>query len=69
MTIGKFRLPLMSSLLVWAALAGDCRALRRASFIIPPLSRIFERMIEIVPTAAFGDALWITGKAFVIPAT
>jgi NitT/TauT family transport system permease protein len=65
MTIGKFRLPLMSSLLVWAAL-WEIAGRSGASFIIPPLSRIFERMIEIVPTAAFGDALWITGKAFVI---
>jgi NitT/TauT family transport system permease protein len=65
MTIGKFRLPIMSSLLIWA-IVWEIAGRTGASFIIPPLSRIFARIIEIVPTAAFGDALWITGKAFIL---
>ena len=65
MRIGKFRLPIMTSLVIWAVL-WEIAGRTGASFIIPPLSRIFVRIVEIVPTAAFGDALWITGKAFII---
>jgi NitT/TauT family transport system permease protein len=65
MYIGKFRLPIMSSLLIWA-IVWEIAGRTGASFIIPPLSRIVARIIEIVPTAAFGDALWITGKAFIL---
>ena len=65
MTIGKFRIPIMASLLIWAVL-WEIVGRSGASFIIPPLSRILARIVEIVPTAAFGDALWITGKAFVL---
>lgn len=65
MTLFGYRLPLMSSLLLWAAL-WEIAGRTGASFIIPPLSRIFARMVEIVPTASFGNALWITGKAFLI---
>jgi len=65
MMIGKFRLPIMTSLVIWAVL-WEIAGRTGASFIIPPLSRIFVRIVEIVPTAAFGDALWITAKAFII---
>ena len=65
MTIGNIRLPIMSSLIIWALL-WEIAGRTGASFIIPPLSRIFVRIAEIVPTAAFGDALWITAKAFII---
>lgn len=65
MTIGKIRLPIMTSLLIWALL-WEIVGRSGASFVIPPLSGILERIVEIVPTAAFGEALWITGKAFVI---
>src|SRR3546814_19072850 len=37
-----------------------------AGFISPPLSTIFLRSVEIVPTASFAEALWITGKAFLL---
>lgn len=65
MTIGKFRLPIMTSLLIWALL-WEIIGRSGASFVIPPLSGIFARILEIVPTPSFGDALWITGKAFII---
>jgi len=65
MTIGKFRLPIMTSLLIWALL-WEIVGRSGASFVIPPLSGILARMVEIVPTATFGEALWITGKAFII---
>lgn len=65
MTLGKIRIPMMASLLIWAAL-WEVVGRTGASFIIPPLSAIFTRMAEIVPTASFLDALWITGKAFLL---
>ena len=37
-----------------------------AGLILPPLSKIFTRMAEIVPTKSFLDALYITGKSFLI---
>src|SRR5687767_1080585 len=65
MTIGKYRLPIMTSLIIWAIL-WEIVGRSGASFVIPPLSAIFARIVEIVPTASFGAALWITGKAFVL---
>jgi NitT/TauT family transport system permease protein len=65
MTIGKFRLPIATSLLIWAVL-WEIVGRSGASFVIPPLSSIFARIVEIVPTPFFGEALWITGKAFII---
>ncbi|MGE0004849.1 MAG: ABC transporter permease [Parvibaculaceae bacterium] len=65
MTIGRFRLPVMTSLVIWAIL-WEIVGRSGASFVIPPLSAIAGRIVEIVPTAAFGDALLITGKAFLI---
>ena len=65
MVIGKIRVPMMFSLLIWAAV-WELVGRSGASFVIPPLSVIFDRMVEIVPTASFGNALWITGKAFLI---
>ncbi|HSR71158.1 MAG TPA: ABC transporter permease subunit [Kiloniellales bacterium] len=65
MVIGKIRVPMMFSLLIWAAV-WELVGRTGASFVIPPLSVIFDRMVEIVPTASFGSALWITGKAFLI---
>jgi NitT/TauT family transport system permease protein len=65
MTIGKYRLPIMTSLILWAIL-WEIVGRSGASFVIPPLSLIFARIVEIVPTASFGSALWITAKAFII---
>lgn len=65
MTIGKYRLPIMTSLIIWAIL-WEIVGRSGASFVIPPLSAIFARIVEIVPTPSFGAALWITGKAFII---
>ncbi|WP_119388710.1 ABC transporter permease [Taklimakanibacter lacteus] len=65
MTIGNIRLPIMTSLIIWAIL-WEIVGRSGASFVIPPLSGIFARIVEIVPTPSFGEALWITGKAFVI---
>ena len=65
MTIGKIRVPMFCSLFIWAAL-WEVVGQSGASFIIPPLSTIFARIVEIVPTASFADALLITGKAFLL---
>lgn len=65
MTIGNIRIPMMASLLIWAAL-WEVAGQTGASFVIPPLSAIFARIVEIVPTPSFGHALWITAKAFLL---
>ncbi len=65
MKIGGYRVPMMASLLIWAAL-WEVVGRTGASFIIPPLSRIGARIVEIVPAVSFADALWITGKAFLL---
>lgn len=59
------RIPLFCSLIIWAVL-WEIFGRTGASFVIPPLSAIVARIVEIVPTAAFGNALWITAKAFLI---
>jgi NitT/TauT family transport system permease protein len=64
-TILGYRVPMAFSLLIWAAL-WEVVGRSGASFIIPPLSRIFVRIAEIVPTPSFAEALLITGKAFLI---
>lgn len=65
MFIGNIRIPMFCSLILWAAL-WEVVGRTGASFIIPPLSAIFARIVEIVPTASFAEALWITGKAFLL---
>jgi NitT/TauT family transport system permease protein len=65
MKIGGFRVPMMASLLIWAGL-WEIAGRSGASFIIPPLSKIFARMVEIVPTPSFAEALLITGQAFLL---
>jgi len=65
MQIGRYRIPMMASLIVWAALWEICGRLG-GTLVLPPLSAVFVRMLEIVPTASFADALWITGKAFLL---
>jgi len=56
---------MIASLLIWAGL-WELWGRSGASFVIPPLSRIFLRMAEIVPTATFGEALSITARAFLL---
>jgi len=65
MNIAGYRLPLFSSLILWAIL-WEILGHTEAKLILPPLSAIFLRIIEIVPTKSFIDALAITGKAFFI---
>jgi NitT/TauT family transport system permease protein len=65
MVIGNIRVPLFASLIIWAVL-WEIAGRSGASFVIPPLSAIFARIIEIVPTQTFLDALAITAKTFLI---
>jgi NitT/TauT family transport system permease protein len=65
MLIGGHRVPMMASLLLWAALWEIVGQLD-VTILLPPLSRVFVRMAEIVPTPTFLSALWVTAYAFVI---
>lgn len=65
MVVRGIRIPMMASLLVWAVL-WEIVGHTEAGFILPPLSRIFWRIFEIVPTPTFMDALLITGRTFLI---
>ncbi len=65
MIILGYRVPMATSLIVWAALWEVVGQLH-LSFLLPPLSSVFVAMFEIVPTRTFLSALWITAYAFVI---
>ena len=65
MMIGRFRVPMLASLLVWAVVWEICGR-SGASLVIPPLSNIFARIVEIVPTPSFMNALLITGRSFLL---
>lgn len=65
MNIAGYRLPLFSSLVLWAVL-WEILGHTDARLILPPLSAIAIRIAEIVPTQSFLEALLITGKAFFI---
>ena len=65
MVIYGYRIPMMASLLVWAAL-WEIVGQAEITILLPPLSRVFVRMVEIVPTPTFLKALAITGQAFLV---
>lgn len=65
MKIFGTRLPMMSSLLIWALLWEIVGQLD-LTMLLPPLSSIIERMFEILPTASFLSALGETARAFLI---
>ena len=56
----------MASLLIWAVGLGDRRPHRRELHPAAAVARSAARMVEIVPTPTFVEALWITGRAFVL---
>ena len=63
MNLFGYRLPLFSSLIIWAVI-WEIVGHTDAKLILPPLSAISLRIVEIVPTESFIKALAITGKAF-----
>lgn len=65
MVINGVRIPMAASLLIWAVLWEIVGQLD-ITILLPPLSSVLRRMVEIVPTAGFLKALWITAYAFVI---
>lgn len=65
MTLFGYRLPMMSSLLLWAILWEIVGQLDM-TILLPPLSSIFLKMVEIVPTQSFLNAFGITARAFLI---
>jgi NitT/TauT family transport system permease protein len=65
MNIGGYRLPVFSSLILWA-IFWEILGHTEAKLILPPLSAISLRIVEIVQTKSFMVALGITGKAFLI---
>jgi len=64
-TIYGHRIPMMASLILWAIL-WEIVGQTGLTILLPPLSTILEKMVEIVPTPTFLEALWITAKAFVM---
>lgn len=65
MTAFGIRLPAAASLVIWAILWEIVGQLD-LTLLLPPLSHIFMRLGEIVPTDTFQEALWLTLRAFVI---
>jgi NitT/TauT family transport system permease protein len=63
MKIYGYRLPAMSSLLVWGLL-WEIVGQAGLTFFVPPLSEVFATLFSILPTAAFQKALFETAYAF-----
>jgi NitT/TauT family transport system permease protein len=64
MTLFGYRLPGMSSLIIWALL-WEIIGRSGYSFFVPPLSEVIVTLIEVLPSAAFQTALYQTAYAFV----
>jgi NitT/TauT family transport system permease protein len=64
MTLYGYRVPMMASLLVWALLWELVGQLELV-LMFPPLSAVLAALVEMVPTATFLDAAWITLRSFV----
>ena len=65
MLIHGYRIPMAASLILWAIL-WEIAGRLDVTLLLPPLSSVLVRMVEIVPTKTFMSALWITAQAFVI---
>ncbi|MDH5797365.1 MAG: ABC transporter permease subunit [Paracoccaceae bacterium] len=63
MKVFGYRLPGMSSLIIWALL-WEIIGQIGFSFFVPPLSDVVSTLFEILPSAAFQKALFETGYAF-----
>jgi len=64
MKVFGYRLPGMSSLILWGLL-WEIIGRSGMSFFVPPLSSVIATLIEVIGTAAFQKALYETGYAFV----
>ena len=63
MTIHGYRLPAMSSLVLWAVL-WEIVGRSGLTFFIPPLSEVLQTLFQIIGTPAFQNALQETVVAF-----
>jgi len=63
MTVFGYRLPGMSSLLVWGLL-WEIVGRMELTFFVPPLSEVIATLFEVIQTAAFQKALGETAYAF-----
>jgi NitT/TauT family transport system permease protein len=63
MEIGKIRIPMAASLLLWALL-WELVGRIELTILLPPLTSILARLGEVLPNPTFLDALWVTAKAF-----
>jgi NitT/TauT family transport system permease protein len=63
MTLYGYRLPAMSSLILWGLL-WELIGRMGVSFFVPPLSEVMVTLFEVVQTSAFQKALWETAYAF-----
>ncbi len=63
MTVYGYRLPAMSSLILWGLL-WELIGRMGVSFFVPPLSEVMVTLFEVVQTSAFQKALWETAYAF-----
>ncbi|MBD8877153.1 ABC transporter permease subunit [Roseibium polysiphoniae] len=65
MKLFGYKLPMMSSLLIWAVLWEIVGQLDM-TILLPPLSAILAKMVEIVPTNSFLSAFGVTARAFLV---
>ncbi len=65
MTVFGIRLPMFTSLLLWCAL-WEVVGRMELLFLIPPFSAVIGALVELLPTAKFAAAAWITLQGFVL---
>jgi NitT/TauT family transport system permease protein len=65
MEISGYRIPKAASLLLWAAV-WEIIGQAHLTILIPPLSGVLVRLVEIVPTESFLAALGITLRAYLV---
>jgi NitT/TauT family transport system permease protein len=64
MTVLGYKLPAMSSLILWGLL-WEIVGRSGITFFVPPLSEVLRTLVEIFPTPAFERALYETAQAFI----
>jgi NitT/TauT family transport system permease protein len=65
MTLFGYRIPMAASLLLWAAI-WEIVGQSGVTILLPPLSHVLLRLVEIVPTETFMNALGITMWAYAV---
>jgi NitT/TauT family transport system permease protein len=65
MKLFGLQLPMMTSLLIWAVL-WEIVGQFELTILLPPLTAVLSKMVEIVPTASFMSAFGVTARAFLV---